>query len=170
MRTNKYVAALFIGGTLLSGAAHAVTPVTETVIANLAFDSPLTITKISDINFGLLKAATAATYTIDTVGTVTTSGGMMLGGAPQAGNLTIAGSSTQVVNISVGNPQASNGVSLSAETCSYGGSAAAACNLTNQAAPGAGKTLLLGVTATADGSQVAGSTATPSFDVTVSYN
>ena len=121
MRTNKYIAALFVGSALLSGAAHATgTPVTLTVNANLAFDTPLSITKNADINFGLLKAAQAASYTINTSGVVSTTGGLILGGSPVAGSLTIAGSATQVVNISVGNMVAIGGVTLSAAMCSYG--------------------------------------------------
>ena len=62
------------------------------------------------------------------------------------------------------------GVSLSAATCAYNGGAAVPCSLSTQAAPtSAGKTLLLGVTVTVNASQTAGTTATPTFTITVVY-
>jgi hypothetical protein len=168
MTKFRYLLLALLGSTTIMGAAYAAT---QTVTANISFDTPLTITKVSDIGFGSLKAATAGTYVISTTGAVTASGGgATLGGATHAGNLTIAGSTTQLVDISVGNYVVNNGVTPSAATCSYNGGAAAACTLASQVAPGAGKTLLLGVTATVSGTQAAGTVAAPTFDVTVNYH
>ncbi|MES2906891.1 MAG: DUF4402 domain-containing protein [Pseudomonadota bacterium] len=160
------VCGLVVG--LFTSAAFAVT---QSVTANIAFDTALTLTKNADINFGRVKAATADTYTINTAGTVTAAGsGQYLGGTTAAGNITIAGSTTQTINVSVGNYTANGGVTPQSATCAYNGGGAAACSLTGVAAPGAGKTLLLGVQAVVDGSQAAGTTAAPTFDVTVVYN
>jgi hypothetical protein len=133
-------------------------------------DSAITLTKNADIQFGTVKAGATGTYVINTAGSVTASGnGVWLYGTPAAGSITIAGSTTETVSISTGGYSANGGVTLSAATCAYNGGSAAACSLSNQAAPGAGKTLLLGVTATVDGTQAAGATAAPTFVVTVTY-
>ncbi len=171
MRMNTFnLAALAAIMVLSASAATAANP--QSVTANIAFETPLTITKNNDINFGMVQAAQAGTYTIDTVGTVTASGGgVSLGGTQNAGNLTIAGSATQTIDILADNYAANGGVTPSAATCAYSGGAAAACSLTTQTAPGAGgRTLLVGVQVVADGTQAAGATAAPTFDVTVSYN
>ena len=52
----------------------------------------------------------------------------------------------------------------------YHGSQAAACSLASQAAPGKGKTLLVGASVAVDGSQKIGTSAAPSFDVVVNYH
>ncbi len=142
--------------------------------AAMSFDSPITISNVVNINFGVVKAMTAGTYVINTANSVTASGGgEKLYGAPVSGSMLIRGSATQTISISAGSYVAGgigNGVTLSAATCSYNGGVAAACSLSTQAAPSqAGKTLLLGVTATVNASQTQGSTASPSFTVTVTY-
>ena len=151
--------------------SHDAGAVTQSVTANIAFDNAITLTKNSDINFGIVRAATADTYTITTAGVVTAGGGAtnLLGGTLAAGNITIAGSSTQTVAISAGSYVANNGVTPSAATCAYNGGAAAACSLTAQAAPAAGKTLLVGVQVSASGAQAAGTSAAPTFVITVIY-
>jgi hypothetical protein len=140
--------------------------------ATVTFDIALTLTRISNISFGRVRALTAATYVINTAGVVTTSGaGQWLYGTRTAGNVLIRGSATQTINISVGSYVANNGVTLSAATCSYNGGPSGACALTAQAAPTAsGRTLLLGVTATVSGTQAAGSSAAPRFTLTVVYS
>jgi len=143
---------------------------TQSMTANIAFDTPLTLTKVSDVNFGTVSAGVADTYTITTTGAVTAAGsGVVLYGTPTAGNISIAGSSSQPINISVGSFTANGGVTPQNATCAYNGGAAGSCSITGAAAPGGGKTLLLGVQAVVDGTQAAGSTAAPTFTVTVVY-
>jgi hypothetical protein len=145
---------------------------TQSVTATMAFDVALSLNKVSDVSFGVVKASTAGTYTINTSGNVTaSSGGVFLGGTSAAGNLTISGSSTQTVAISTGSYLADHGVSLSSAICSYNSGTATTCDsgLTGQVAPGAGKTLKIGVTAVSDGTAGTGVTATPSFTVSVIY-
>lgn len=167
MKRFVFALSLFLGCSTLAMNANAVT---QSVTANIAFDNAITLTKNSDINFGIVKASTADTYTITTAGVVTAAGsGQVLGGTAAAGNITIAGSSTQTVAISVGSYTANNGVTPANATCAYNGGGAAACSLTGQAAPGAGKTLLLGVQAVVSGAQAAGTSAAPTFVVTVVY-
>lgn len=144
---------------------------TQSVIANIAFDMPLAITKNNDIDFGLVAAARSGTYVISPTGTVTASnGGHALGGLQQGGSLTIAGSPTQAIDISAGNYAAHAGVIPSAATCLYDNGAAAPCALASQAAPDKGKPLLIGVTVTVDGSQKTGDYAAATFDVIVNYH
>lgn len=139
--------------------------------ANIGFDTPLSITKKNDISFGTVTAGVSDTYTISTSGNISSSGsGQWLSGAKAAGNITIVGSTTQTLNISVSNYAASNGVTPANATCSYAGSAAKPCAISAATAPGnQGKTLLIGIDAKVDGTQAVGSTATPSFTVTIVY-
>jgi hypothetical protein len=144
--------------------------------ASIGFDTPLSIDTIVGINFGVVKAATAGTYTISTLGVVTpTLGGVVLGGHPVAGSMLIHGATNDTITISTGSYVAGgvgNGVTLSAATCSYNGGAETACDagITLQTAPTSiGKSLKLGVKAVVNASQTAGTIATPSFTVTVSY-
>ncbi len=166
----KYLGFTALAGLVVSGIAYAAT---QSVTANATFDSALTLTKNADINFGVLKAATTGRYVISTAGAVTPSnGGVLISGTPNAGSITITGSATQTVAISTGTYTANAGVTPSAATCNYNGSPIANCDTggTGLAAPtGTGKTLLLGVQIDADGTQVAGTTATPTFVVTVVY-
>ncbi|HVY13480.1 MAG TPA: DUF4402 domain-containing protein, partial [Alphaproteobacteria bacterium] len=127
---------------LVMASTHMALAATQTVTASVKFDTPLTITKNADINFGIVKALQAGTYTISPAGAISASGGgVVLGGTPQAASLTIAGSTSQLIDISVNNYVANLGVTPSAATCSYNNGTAAACSLNSQAAPGAGKTL-----------------------------
>jgi len=144
--------------------------------AAVGFDIPLSIDTVTDVNIGHVQALTTGTYTINTSGTVTATGaGQWINGPTSVGNLLIHGSATQTISISAGSYVAGGsggGVSLSAATCAYNGGAPAPCSLATQAAPtAAGKTLLLGVTVTVGNkTQADGSTATPSFTVTVTYS
>lgn len=143
---------------------------TQSVTANIRFDTPLTLTKNADINFGSVSAGVSDTYTISTAGAVTAAGsGQYLFGATAAGNITIGGSSSQLINISAGGFTAQGGVTPQNAKCAYNGGASGSCTITGAAAPGAGKTLLVGVDAVVDGTQAVGATATPSFTVTVVY-
>ena len=155
-----------------AGVAHA--SGSMSMRAAVSFDTALLITKASDVNFGFVEASTAGTYTIDTSGHVTASnGGILLNsGSSSAGNLTVMGSTIQTIAIHTGSYITDHGVAPSAATCSYNGGAAVACDagLTAQAAPGAGATLRLGLTVMSDGTAAAGTTARPTFTVTVVYS
>lgn len=144
--------------------------VTQSVTANISFDSPLAITKNADINFGTVRAGVADTYTISTAGSVSAAGsGAYLYGTTSAASLTITGSTSQTISISVGGYTANGGVTPQNATCAYNGGSSGSCSLSSVAAPGAGKTLLLGVQAVVDGTQTGGSSAAPTFTVTVVY-
>ena len=170
MKQNSYL--LFIGTLFLQSLFISNSfATTANVSANISFAAVLTVTKNSDIDFGIVLANQSDTYTINTAGTVTSSGsGQSLGGAATAADLTIAGSVSQLINITANNYVINSGVTPQNATCSYAGGAETACSsLTSVAAAGAGTTLLVGVEAVVDGTQAAGSTAVPSFDVVVTY-
>lgn len=146
--------------------------VTQSVTANIAFDTGISITKNNDADFGTVQALTAETYTLSTAGAVTAAGsGQIIGGTPAAASLTIVGSTTQAIDIAVNNySAAAGGVTISNATCNYDSGGSGSCALTAAAAPGAGKTLLVGLDAAVDATPIAGASATPTFDVVVTYN
>ncbi len=151
--------------------ANGVRAATQSVTANISFDTALTLTKNADINFGTVEALTAETYTITSAGVVTAAGvGEILYGTKNAASITIEGSTTQTINISVGNYAANNGVTPSNATCNYNAAGAGTCALNAVAAPAAGKILLIGVDAAVGGAQAAGTSAAPTFDITVVYS
>jgi len=167
---KQLLSRLFIIAGMLLFSADAIAA-TQSVTANISFDTPLSLTKVSDISIGAVKALTASTYTITTAGVVTATGsGVWLYGTKTVGNITIAGSTTDTINISVGGYTAQNGVTPANATCAYNGGGAGSCTIASAVAPGAGKTLLIGVDAQVSGTQAAGTTATPTFTVTVVYN
>jgi hypothetical protein len=139
--------------------------------ASIGFDVGLALNKNSDINFGTVSAANASTYRISTAGAVSTvlGSGTRIYGTTSAGSITITGSASDTITISASSYTANNGVTPSNATCSYNGAAATACPVTG-AAPGAGTPLLIGVDVAADGTQAAGSTAAPTFVMSVTYN
>ncbi len=164
----KIAGALLASSLLISSNAMAAT---QSVTANIAFEAALTLTKNTDIDFGIVQAGTADTYTIDTAAAVTAAGaGQILGGTPAAGDIDIAGSAVQLVDITANNFVVNAGVTPANATCAYGAAAEAACTIVGAAAPGAGTNLLVGVDAVVDGTQAAGSTAAPTFDIVVTYN
>jgi hypothetical protein len=141
---------------------------------SMGFDIPLSIDTVANVSIGVVQATTAATYTINSAGVLTAGNSTWLGGTLRAGSLLIHGSATQTISISAGSYTASGqggGVTISNATCSYNGGAEAPCTLSTQAAPtAAGKTLRLGITTTVNKSQSAGTSATPTFTVTVTYS
>ena len=169
MKISKYTLAIALTGVLAASAAYAAT---QSVTANIKFDTPLSLTKNNDIQFGTVKARQAGTYVINTANNVTaSSGGVWLFGIPAAGSIAVTGSTTNTVTISTSGYTANNGVTPSAATCKYGAGMAVSCDSgISGAAPGASTPLLVGVQVVADGTQAPGSTATPSFTVSVVYN
>ena len=172
MKTKLLVSVAVVALVAFSSASQAVS---TSIAANITFESAITLTKNADINFGKVTANQANTYKITTGGVVTTTGGagtgVYLGGTTSAANVKITGDATQTINISASNYQPAVGVTPSLATCSYNGGTEVACTtLSNQIVSGTGKTLLIGASVTADGTQNAGSTATPTFEITVTYN
>ncbi len=140
--------------------------------ASISFDVPLTLTKTSDIDFGTVSANNASTYRISTAGTtsVVSGTGQFFSGTPTASSITVAGSTTDTITIQATGYTANNGVTPSNATCSYNGAASQACSSAiTGAAPGAGKTLLVGVDVATDGTQAINTSAAPTFTINVNY-
>ena len=151
--------------------ASQVRATTQSLSAHITFDTVLSITNNSNIDFGSVIAGQAGTYTLSPEGIITaTNDGVVLGGTPTAGDLTITGSTTQSIDISADNYVADNGVTPSAATCNYNDGTSSPCTLVSQLPPGAATTLLVGVTLAVDGTQEVNTSAAPTFDIVVSYN
>jgi hypothetical protein len=161
--------ALLVGVGLLS--IHQAWAATQSVSANIAFDTPLTLQKFADINFGTMTASNASTYRITTAGAITTIAGTgaYLYGATSTGFIRMrGGSNSETITVSVGGYTADQGVTPSNATCTDGFITPVSC--ANVTLPNANRNLILGVDVTADGTQAAGTSAAPSFTVTVVYN
>jgi hypothetical protein len=169
MRIKQLLAVLSVSALAFVGADA--WSATQSVTANIRFDTPLNINKTQDIDFKSVTAGVSDTYTISPTGTTSHSGsGAFLFGTPQAASITISGSTSQTLNISVGSYTANNGVTPSNATCKYGAAAAGSCTIPAAAAPAGGTTLLVGADVAVDGTQAAGSTAAPTFVLTIVYN
>jgi len=179
MKTKNLAFRLGLAGVLagLVGFAcpHEAQAVNQVVGTSVTYDTALSVTvNTGSVDFGIVEAGiNGATYSVDTTGALTTGGGgNALGGTPNAADFTIVGSTTQTVVIGVvGYGAANNGTTASAARCAYNGGAEAACSaIGTVAAPGAGKTLLVGATVTSDGTAAAGVTATPNFTLSFVYS
>jgi hypothetical protein len=160
-----------IGSMLFSAPASATT---ESTTASATFISPIAITVNTALNFGtvLTSIGQNETLIVDTTAAVTGTGSASYLDSAAAGDASITGSDTQGVDIILNNSAANGGVSLSLFTCSYDGGAESACDSTlSVAAPTSlGKTLLFGGTATFTAASYSdGDTASPSFDIVVTY-
>jgi len=118
--------------------------VTQTIAAHIAFADPISVTQASDISFADIKI-----------------------GATGSGHITVAGSKTQIVDISV-DEYAEHGAARLSPTCSYDGGDDGSCNITNAAAPGKGKDLQLNLKAVATVA-AADSMTNPAFTMAVVY-
>jgi len=166
MKISKIL--LCLGALLATTSAYAAT---QSLTATARFVTPLTLTKIKDLDFGVLMPKRAATYTLNTAGVVSTNTGLILSGPSQAGEMLIKGKSNQTIDINAGNFGTNQGVSIIAVRCKYDVAAEANCNMTNQPAPGAaGKTLLIGARILVNGTQAPSVVAVPTFDITVNYH
>ncbi len=158
-------------GLVAAGAAHAAT---QTVTANVAFDTPLSIGGTPTIDFGTVRANTTETYNVSTAGTLTAVGSSanILYGTASAAALTITGSTTQAIDITANNYTAVDGSTPSAAVCDYASGGSVACTtLTGVAAPGASTTLAVGVQLdVTNTNNAAGDTDAPTFDIVVTYN
>lgn len=170
MNLRKHLTNSTLALMLTSASAFAVT---STFSVNTIFINTFSINQNTAMNFGNLMANSATSYRLDTNDTVTAiapGGGAW--GSPASGQYTLVDSSgTAAIDINITNLVANSGVTPSNPRCNYNGGGEFLCPSTNQANPGAGgKTLLLGMDITTDGTQAPLSAATPSFDIVITYN
>ena len=174
MRIKQILASLTVLTVAAVAGYQAMAANPQSVTANIRFDTPLTLTKVSDLDLKSVKAGVASTvYRLSSAGalSVVSGPGSAVFGTPVAGNISIVGSTTQTIQITAGNAAAQGGASVSNFKCNYNGGGEVGCNtITTGAAPGAGKTLLLGADVTTGGAEATGATAAPTYDITVVYN
>ncbi len=173
MRTlTKTLTISLLGGLSLlpSHSTFAANP--ESVVAEVEFVAPITITETNALQFGLLDVnlANAETVVIGSDSAVTDAASRVLGGTQAAASLTVGATATQSISILVDNIADGTGYALSAFQCDYNaGASAGACSASSLSATSiASGTLLVGATLTGDGLAAAGAQ-NGSFDVTVSY-
>lgn len=169
MKIKKFLAAFSVAAVALVADPSAWSA-TQSVTANIRFDTPLAITLNNNIDFGSVQAGVADTYTISPTGATSHSGsGAFLFGTPTAGSVGIVGSTTQTLNITSSFTNSAH-VTLANATCKYGAGAAGSCTIPAAAAPGAGTTLLVGVDAQVSATAPSGTAETPSITLTIAYN
>ena len=162
---------LVAGASTLFGIGGAYAAV-QTVTASIKFLADLSWTQVATPNFGYVKALQAGTYALDTAGVVTPSGGgVLMGGTPVAGNYTIKGSGTQLINVTDSNYVANGASTPSLGRCKYGLGAEVSCTAMNGlAAPtGAGTAMLVGLTVVTTALGADNQLDSPHFDLTVVY-
>lgn len=146
------------------------TPCDDPNSANIQFDTAFTFNLVSNIDYASVKAGQSGDYTVSTAGVLSTAnGGQAMTGTPTAGQVTIIGSSTQAVTISISGATTDQGVSVTATRGRYGAGAEQNFPISG-AAPGAGGTnLFVGATVHADGTQADSVTANPVITIQVVY-
>lgn len=167
MRTKALSVIMVFGMTLSSDAFAA----SQLVTSSIKFGGAVITMVINNtLDFGAVEAGQSGDYTVSTAGVLSYSGpGIPEGGTPSAANITISGSLTQNIGITVGNIQADNGVNLANLTCDYDSGGEGSCTINGGSPAGSGKTLLVGGKAVVGSGQSDGTVAHPSFDVTVVY-
>lgn len=164
--------AFFLIAISLASSAFAV--VGSFSIVSTSFADPFNITEATQMSFASVISNTASTYTLSTSDSVSATGnGAVALGTPASGDYNITdGSGSAVIDIAISGLTANNGVTPQNPVCSYnGGPDVAGCALNSQANPGAGGLILtVGMQAVVDGTQNNGATATPTFDISVTYH
>lgn len=170
----KLGAAVAAGSAVFTSSA---TALTSSFTVAIEFFDPFVVAETSVADFGRIVSGVAATYYMDSAGNITPgSGGASTGGTPGAGGYTITDSGgASIVDVTVDNPVANGGVSITGFDCDWNGGAStdagATCLFNGVPNPGAGgDVLLLGFNISVDGTQTTLATASPTFDVTVSYD
>jgi hypothetical protein len=162
----------FVGTSAIFVIAQPAGAAVESVNANVEFVSPITLTEVNALGFGLLDVNLAAAETIIVSPTDVVSGtgtSRIVGGIREAAELTVAATTDQPITILVNGFSNGLGYALSAPICKYDGGVAAACGGAGLAATSASSaSLLVGATLTGNGSASVG-VDTGSFDVTVNY-
>ncbi len=160
---------LALTGTMLATGATAANP--ESVVAQVTFSDPITITEVSALQYGILdQALNTETIIIAPDSTVTGTGtGLILGGTQDAAELTIGAVVAQPITIVVGTIVSGAGYTLGTFMCNYNTGSDTACDGAGYSETSAtSATLFVGATLTGDNTAVPGA-ADGSFIVTITY-
>jgi hypothetical protein len=148
---------------------------TQSITANVAFATPLSVSTVVNANFGSVSAGVASTvYAITPAGSISVTSGPGVSidaTAAVPASFTVIGSSSQTFTATAASYVAAGGVTPSLATCAYNSGGTHACDGSQSYSdPGAGKTLAMGLTITTTGSEADGATAAPTFVMTLVYN
>ena len=169
MKRLAVIAGSALMGLTLTIGVNAANP--ESVVAQVTFANPITITEVNSLQWGTLDA----NLNLETIiiapnsGVSGTGTALVIGATPAAANLTV-GATAGGITILVDTIVSGAGYSLGTFMCNYDGAGAdSACDgggYTETAVASA--TLLVGATLTGDNTAVPGA-ANGSFEVTVTY-
>ncbi len=144
---------------------------TVTVPVRVTFVDPVTISKVSALQFGSIdqNLADSESVTVAPDNTVTDPADRVEGGPQAAASLTVTATPGQVITIDVDSVVSGAGYSLTDFRCNYNAGSDAACDGAGYSETSvASGNLLVGATLTGDGTAVAGAT-DGSLDVTIIY-
>ncbi len=161
-----------LAGLVMPGVSNAAT---LRLTASIHFLEPLKINSVVNPNLGTwTNGAGGRDFILNTDGSVGgTDTADYLGGA-QASKVTVVGSAFNAIDIVANNFVANGGVAINDIPCKYGAAAVTSCGGAGVSAAAApttsGTTLLLGVDVVTTTSHGDGDSASPAFDIVVSYN
>ncbi len=143
----------------------------EPVVVNVLFVTPITITEVAAMDFGLInQALNLEDITLSTgAGISGTGAALAIGGTPAAADVTVTATAGSGVDISIGSIVSGTGYALGSFTCKWDVLAELPCSTAVAGGDvGASQTLLIGATITGDNLATDGA-ANGSFEVTVAY-
>ena len=126
LSTKMKTGAVAVAGSAV--AASGASALTSTFTLSVEFFDPFNILEATPADYGRLISGVATTYSMNTTNTITPGvGGSSTGGTPAAGSFTISDSSTGgTIDITVDNPVANGGVTITAFDCDWNGGASTA--------------------------------------------
>ncbi len=146
----------------------------RTFSADIRFIEPITFSEASNPSFGDFEAGgSGRNFVLGTDGSISGANAAAYAGGAQAGSLKIQGSAFQGINIVAQNIVDDGGIQVTSIICNYGGTGNVDCGagISAAAAPtGAGTTLLLGLNINTTTAHADGDSASPTFDIIVTYN
>lgn len=163
------IGAAIVAAIAFTGAANAQSTASATFNVGARIVSPISITKIADMNFGdVVPSSSAGTVVLTTAGARSVTGGASLGltGATSAATFTVNGQANYTYAITL--PSAANISDGASHTMSVG-TFTSSPSSTGTLDAGGSQALALGATLNVGASQVPG-TYSGSFSVTVAYN
>lgn len=147
---------------------------TQTFTASIRFISPLTLSDVADPDFGTFETGAAGrNFILGTDGSISgTDANAYIDGA-SAGSMVIHGSASQKIDIIAQNLVDDGGISIANIICNYGDAGDMDCGTGIAAVSepaAAGTTLLIGMNINTTTAHADGDSASPTFDIIVSYN
>ncbi len=147
---------------------------TQSFTTSIRFISPLTLSDATDPDFGTFETgASGRNFILGTDGSISGSDADAYIDGASAGSMVIHGSAVQKIDIIAQNLVDDGGISIANIICNYGGAGDTDCGtgIAAAAEPTAtGTSLLIGMDINTTTAHADGDTASPTFDIIVSYN